>query len=213
MQHKHFWFAHVELSVLGEEDPGAAIDELFCDTEGSARHGVGASVLPEFAVPESSAVAAAKAQAIAAVCVSSLEAVALARLLTVGIDTHLAEVAAQMSTARLSVAVVCKPDGSIAGVIADAVLIEQLGRGHANIFMTRAEDVMSLRYTTCLASDSLPEVLAQMHAGGHVHVPIVDADNRPQGVIYARDGLRVLLAAGNFEDTQMHDYVMGVGYR
>ncbi len=52
-----------------------------------------------------------------------------------------------------------------------------------------------------------------MHSRGLIHVPILDTDNRPSGVVYARDGLRALLAAGNAEEAQLIDYVTGIGYR
>ncbi|MNW19260.1 hypothetical protein D3C71_2191820 [compost metagenome] len=55
-------------------------------------------------------------------------------------------------------------------------------------------------------------VLAQMQALGLVHVPVVDIHQRPTGVVNARDALRVLVADGEFEQSQLFDYVMGVGY-
>ena len=48
---------------------------------------------------------------------------------------------------------------------------------------------------------------------GLIHVPVVDADNKPTGVVNARDGLRALLAAGNQEEALLRNYVMGVGYQ
>ena len=61
--------------------------------------------------------------------------------------------------------------------------------------------------------DSLSEVLAMMHDRGLIHVPVVDAGNKPVGVINARDGLRALLAAGNHEEALLRNYVLGVGYQ
>lgn len=210
------------MSVLGEEDPGAAMDQLFvnhrraeleCDASGCPESDrFGAVVVPEFAVPESASIAVAEAHALSVARVTTLDAVARSRLLVVGVDTHLQEVAALMSNARLSLAVVCNPDGCAVGVIADTLLVRQLGLGHSNIFTTRAGDVMSVQFTSCRASDSLAGVLAQMHTHGFIHVPVIDADKRPHGVIYARDGLRALLAAGNYEEAHLRDYVMGVGY-
>jgi CBS domain-containing protein len=198
-------------SILGEEDPGSAMDLI-----GEIRTAVDlpqSMLSVEFALPESLPVAAAEARALQPAQVSSMAAVAFARLLTVHVDANLADVAAQMAGARLSLAVVCESSGSVAGVIADTLLVHQFGLGHASIFTARAGDVMTLDFTACRQDDSLPQVLATMHQCGLVHVPIIDTDNRPQGVVYARDGLRALLAAGNFEEAQLRDYVMGAGYK
>lgn len=51
-----------------------------------------------------------------------------------------------------------------------------------------------------------------MQTLGLVHMPVVDARQRPTGVVNARDALRALVADGEFEQSQLFDYVMGVGY-
>lgn len=173
----------------------------------------GAALPAEFALPETLSVAAAEAGTLLPARVSSIAAVAHARLLMVGVDATLVDVAAQMSAARLSLAVVCDLSGSVAGVIADTLLVYQLGLGKVSIFTARAGDVMARQFTACHPADSLPDVLSTMHNLGLVHVPVVDDNHRPQGVVYARDGLRALLAAGNFEQAQLRDYVMGAGYQ
>jgi CBS domain-containing protein len=61
--------------------------------------------------------------------------------------------------------------------------------------------------------DLLPDVVAQMHEQGLIHVLLVDADNKPLGVVNVRDGLRALLLAGNQEEVLLRNYVMGVGYQ
>ena len=48
---------------------------------------------------------------------------------------------------------------------------------------------------------------------GFVHVPVVDAQHKPSGVLNARDALRELWAEGQYEEALLRDYVMGVGYR
>jgi len=52
-----------------------------------------------------------------------------------------------------------------------------------------------------------------MHTRGLIHVLLLGADKQPLGVLNARDGLRVLLAAGNHEEALLRNYVMGVGYQ
>ena len=200
-----------DCSVVGEEDPGAAMDLTCSDAQAAVAHP--AFVQAGFADRAVPSVATADAHSPLPVQVGSIHAVAHARLLRVGIAARLADVAALMSDAQLSLAVVCDLSGSVVGVIPDGVLLHWLGLGHQGIFEATAGDVMTREFTACGTTDSLSEVLAGMHERGLTHVPIVDTENRPRGVVYARDGLRALLAAGHFGDAQLQDRVMGTGYR
>lgn len=171
------------------------------------------SAAPCFINIESPSVAAAETMTLQEMQVSSIQIVSGARLLTVGFDVNLADVAALMSGAQLSLVLVCDVAGSVAGVISDTMLIHRLGLGSPSILGERAANIMAREFKACCQTDSLVEVLAAMHSRGLIHVPILDTDNRPRGVVYARDGLRALLAAGNAEEAQLIDYVMGIGYR
>lgn len=163
--------------------------------------------------PESPPVAAAEARAVTPLLVSGIEAVAHSRLLTVTADTRLVEVAARLSSAQISVVVVCDASGAAIGTITETVLVRHLGLGQADFFTTRAGEVMTQDLSTCAPQELLSDVLAMMHTCGLVHVLLIGTDNQPLGVLNARDGLRALLAAGNHEEALLRDYVMGIGYQ
>jgi CBS domain-containing protein len=148
-----------------------------------------------------------------ALLVSSIQKVTRSRLLTVGLDALLAQVAALLSASQISLVLVCDARGSLVGVITETILVRQLGFGQAGVFTTRAGEVMTKEFTVCAPADPLSKVLAMMHERGLIHVPVVEADNRPVGVLNARDGLRALLVAGNHEEALLRNYVMGVGYQ
>jgi CBS domain-containing protein len=162
---------------------------------------------------ESPQLATAEAGAVAPLLVSSIEALARSRLLTVTADTRLVEVAARLSGAQISVVVVCDAAGAALGTITETVLVRFLGLGQADFFSTRAGDVMTQDFTTCSAQELLSDVLATMHARGLVHVLCIGIDQQLLGVLNARDGLRALLAAGNHEELLLRNYVMGIGYQ
>jgi hypothetical protein len=52
-----------------------------------------------------------------------------------------------------------------------------------------------------------------MRQGGLKHVPVIDEEDRPLGVLYARDALQALLTEVESEELLLRDYVLGVGYR
>lgn len=171
------------------------------------------SVAPDESIPETPPVAAAEARAVAPSRVSGVEKVARARLLTVAPDALLSEVAALLSTSQISVVVVCDAAGAAVGVVTETILVRRLGLGHADFFTTRAGDVMTPEFTACAPDDLLSDVLAMMHSRGLIHVVLLGVDRQPLGVLNARDGLRVLLAAGNHEEALLRNYVMGIGYQ
>ena len=170
-------------------------------------------VTPNEPVPESPPVAAAEARAESPSLVAGVEGVARSRLLTVAADASLVEVAALLSSAQISVVVVCDAAGAAVGVITETILVRRLGLGQADFFTTRADDVMTPDFKACAPQDLLSDVLAMMHTRGVNHVLVLDADKQPLGVLNARDGLRVLLAAGNHEEALLRNYVMGIGYQ
>ena len=71
---------------------------------------------------------------------------------------------------------------------------------------------MTPEVTFCRPTDRLPDVLSMMQQHGFVHVPVVDEQYRPVGVINARDALRVQMAEEQYEGSLLRDYVMGIGY-
>lgn len=168
---------------------------------------------PENGGPESLPVAAAEARTVAPLLVSSIEAVAQSRLFTVPADATLVEVAARLSSAQISVVVVCDAAGAATGIITETILVRHLGLGQADFFTTQAGDVMTQEFISCASGELLSDVLAMMHTRGLIHLLLIDADNKPLGVLNARDGLRALLAAGNQEETLLRNYVMGIGYQ
>ena len=168
---------------------------------------------PAAAIPETPPVAAAEARAVAPLLVSGVEVIARSRLLTVTADALLVEVAALLSSAQISVVVVCDAAGAALGVITETTLVRRLGLGQADFFTTHAGAVMTPEFTACAPEDLLSDVLAMMHTRALIHVLLLDADRHPTGVLNARDGLRALLAAGNHEEALLRNYVMGIGYQ
>ena len=145
--------------------------------------------------------------------VCAIEAVARSRLLTVSANSLLVEVATLLSSAQISVVVVCDAAGSPLGTITETVLVRRLGLGQADFFTTGAGEVMTQGFDACAPEDLLSDVLAKMHERGLIHVLLVNSDNKLLGVVNARDGLRALLAAGNHEEALLRNYVMGIGYQ
>ena len=145
--------------------------------------------------------------------VSSIDAVARSRLVTINVDALLVDVAKLLSDTQISLVVVCNSDGAMVGVITKTNIVQQIGRCGESACTTAAADVMTRDVTSCRPTDSLPDVLSMMHKRGFVHIPVVGENSKPLGVVNTRDALRALLAEEKYEESLLRDYVMGIGYR
>lgn len=144
--------------------------------------------------------------------VNHLNAVAHSRLATATLQSPLLEAAQRLSETQIGLVVVCDSDGVIAGVISKSDVVRQIGHCLGNACKTRACDLMTTDVICCQPNDCLADVLAMMEQRGLVHIPLLDGQRRPIGVVNARDALRALVQAGEYEEALLRDYVMGIGY-
>jgi CBS domain-containing protein len=145
--------------------------------------------------------------------VSSMDAITRSRLQVVRADALLCDVASLLCGTHISLLVVCDRTQSMVGIVTKTDIVQQLGRGDGWSGRRRASDVMVREVVWCLRHDSLAGVLKVMADRGVVHVPVVDGDAKPLGVVNARDALRTLLLDEQYEETLLRNYVMGVGYQ
>ena len=144
--------------------------------------------------------------------VNHLNAVAHSRLVTAALHTRLLEAAEKLANTQIGLVVVCDPDGVVAGVISKSDIVRQIGHCVGSACQTLARDLMTTDVVCCQPDDCLADVLAMMEQRGLVHIPLLDGERRPIGVINARDALRALVQAGEYEEALLRDYVMGIGY-
>lgn len=145
--------------------------------------------------------------------VSSINDVAHSRLVTIGGDVLVVDVAKLLSETQVSLVVVCDVQGAMVGVITKTNIVQQIGRCRGGACTTAAADVMTRDVVYCRPTDCLPDVLSTMEKRGFVHIPVIDENSKPLGVVNARDALRALFAEEKYEESLLRDYVMGVGYR
>ena len=139
--------------------------------------------------------------------------VARERLVTVANDAPLMEAAKFLDGRHINLVVVCDKGGAMVGIITRTDIVRQMsicnGCGCTAVVAT----MMTKDVTFCRPNDSLHDVWLIMKEKGLLHVPIVDKDSKPLGVINERDALRVLFEEGVHDESLLRDYVMGIGYR
>ncbi|HEY8520178.1 MAG TPA: CBS domain-containing protein [Gammaproteobacteria bacterium] len=135
------------------------------------------------------------------------------RLATVSEDAPLIEAAAHLARPEITLVVACRADGTLAGVISKTDVMRQISRCQGSGCTVAASAVMTRDVITCRPTDWLADVWGTMRERRLKHVPVLDAEARPLGVLHARDALQVLLDEVESEELLLRDYVLGVGYR
>ena len=147
------------------------------------------------------------------ILVNRIDALARSRLVTVGADTLLVDVANLLSDTRVSLVIVCDPVGVMVGVITKTNIVQQIARSCASIGAAVAGEIMTREVTSCHPTDSLLDVMAKMEKLGLTHIPVVGDDFKPSGVVNAGDALRAMVVDQKYDAALLRDYVMGIGYR
>ena len=139
--------------------------------------------------------------------------IAYNRLVTIRDDAPLIEAATLLRDLDRDLVVVCNSDGLLVGVITKTDVVRQISHCNGAGCMTAASSVMTRTVVLCRPDDRLNEVWSVMKERHLKHVPIVDQEVRPLGVLNARDALEALLEEVEYEEVLLRDYVMCVGYR
>jgi CBS domain-containing protein len=141
--------------------------------------------------------------------------IALKRLSAIRADAFLTDAAKRLCDTHISLVVVCNPEGTMVGVVTKTDVVRQIARGQGSLSTAStatAASVMTRDVTYCHPTDLLHDALLKMKERGFVHIPVVDQDSKPVGVINARDALQVLLEEVEHDVSSLRDYVEGIGY-
>ncbi len=135
------------------------------------------------------------------------------RLATIDAAASVTEAAKVTSRLHADLVVVCNETGSMVGVITKTDIVSQIGRCGADGCAARVDTIMTREVLSSRTNESLQDVWTAINARGLQHVPVIDEDGKPIGILHARDVLQSLLGEVKNEETLLRDYVMNVGYR
>lgn len=135
------------------------------------------------------------------------------RLATMSDMAKLAEAAVCLGDGNTNLVVVCDNAGTICGVVSKTDIVSRIGHCRGSSCTEMVATVMTQKVVSCHPDDPLKDVWSLMKENELLHIPVVDQNRRPVGILYARDVLQALLGEVEHEETLLRDYVMGIGYR
>lgn len=145
--------------------------------------------------------------------VGDLEEMTRRRLVIAATDALLPELARLLAHTPVSLVVVCTPAQTMAGIVTKTDVLRQIADSPGALAWLRAADAMTREVIHCRPGDPLEQVLGVMRQNGLVHMPVVDSQARPVGVMEARDALRALAERSSEQTSLLRDYITGAGYR
>ncbi len=145
--------------------------------------------------------------------VEEIVSVAQKRLVILRDDAPLIEAAKLLDGRHINLVVICDKTGIMVGIVTRTDIVRMMAVCHGCGCTAPVATAMTKDITYCRPSDLLGDVWATMKENNLLHVPIVDENFKPLGVINARDALLVLMEKAEFESSILRDYVMNVGYR
>ena len=134
------------------------------------------------------------------------------RLLTIGEEAPLMDVAKLLREPDADLVVVCNGDERMVGVISKTDVVRQISQWRESEFAAAASTVMTRTVVSFRPDDPLQDVWTTMKHRTLKNVPILDQDSRPIGVLNARDVLEALLEEVEYEETLLKEYVMRIGH-
>ncbi|MGD9740405.1 MAG: CBS domain-containing protein [Bauldia sp.] len=132
------------------------------------------------------------------------------RLITLTPDDTIQEAARRLAPAGFDLIVIVDGAGKMIGVVTDSDIVNWVAthEGQATR-QTKVSTIMSTKTTKCLPSQSLSDVAELAQKNGRKHLPIVDENEIPLGVVYVRDALMALLNDAEINERWLNAYFTG----
>ena len=124
------------------------------------------------------------------ICRHSVQVLCPKQPVTVSLSATAREAVARMVENQIGCLLVVD-NGELSGIVTERDVLNKIS-GDLNTLDQPVSDFMTRTPETITVEDSIAYALHAMDLGGYRHMPIVDADGKPTGVISIRDILRFL---------------------
>jgi CBS domain-containing protein len=134
------------------------------------------------------------------------------RLITIESDALLIDAARALLKPHIELVIVCDPDGKAVDVLTKADIVRRISHCEGATCRAPAAAAMTTELVCCRPDDPLADVWDKMKQNRLRHMPIIDAQAYPLGILNALDTLNSLLTDATNETELLRDYVMSIGY-
>lgn len=108
-------------------------------------------------------------------------------LLTIGPDATVLDAARKMTERNYGSIVVVDGEGRLTGILTERDMLKRVVAREIDASATPVSKVMTTGVKTATVEDEVADCLRQMSNGRFRHLPVVDAEGRPQGMVSQGD--------------------------
>jgi len=131
-------------------------------------------------------------------------------VVTVRVDTTIAEAAQTLARRNIGAVIVMSRDGSIAGVLSERDIVKALARTGSKALVDPVTLYMTARVETCEPEDRIDEIMERMTEGRFRHMPVCE-ESRLVGIISIGDVVKRRIADAEYEARSMMSYIATAG--
>jgi CBS domain-containing protein len=131
---------------------------------------------------------------------------------TIEAESLLIEAARALSGSQSELVVVCDRSGKAVGVITKADVVRRITHCQGAACRASAAGAMTQQTVSSHPDENASSVWSNMKQHGLRHIPVIDHQSGPIGIINARDALQALLVDAADEGQLLKEYVTGIGY-
>ena len=126
---------------------------------------------------------------------------------TIGPSAAVEEAVHRMREERVGALVVSEDGETIAGIISDRGIMNELADRGVEVLRRQVRDVMTKEVFTCSRGDSVGAIMAAMTERRIRHIPVVEEDGRLCGIVSIGDVVKSRLDEIEREAEEMREYI------
>ena len=131
------------------------------------------------------------------------------RTISVNPDDTIKQAVQILAENKIGAVLVQEETGKIIGILSERDVIRKMDQMPEQVLSLKVEDLMTKNVTTCVATDTLIEILQKMTDGRFRHMPAVDNNQILIGIVSIGDVVHYRLTELEYEALRMKQMIVG----
>ena len=126
-------------------------------------------------------------------------------------DATLSEAACLLARKRIGAVIVRGANGNLAGILSERDVVRAVAEESVAALAHPVSAYMTRAVATCTETDSVDDLMEMMTRGRFRHVPVLDGENRLQGIISIGDVVKSRIEETVREVVTLREYISASG--
>ena len=126
-------------------------------------------------------------------------------------DATLSDAVGLLAAKRIGAVIVRGPGGELAGILSERDVVRALSEEDADALARPVSAYMTREVATCGEADSIDALMEMMTQGRFRHIPVVDEEERLQGIVSIGDVVKSRIEETVREAATLREYISAAG--